>query len=483
MPQTRRSSWINWLLILLVLGGAIAGGIAYWKRSKDTPVDFKTATIPRGDLTQAVTANGQLSPVINVQVGSQISGIINAIKVDFNSKVKQGDVIAQIDPATYESSVTQAEADLLSAKAALELTQINNRRALELRKSDLIAASEADKTVADLHQAEATVKMREAALQKAKVDLARTTIYAPINGVVISRNIDVGQTVAASFSTPTLFLIANDLAKMQIEAMVSEADVGGVEVGQRVNFTVDAYPAKQFHGEVTQVRYAPVTNQNVVTYTTVVGVNNDDLKLRPGMTANVSIITAQRRGVLKIPNAALRFRPPETAILKPPTNAPVAALASTHDSGASNALASADGSADPPSGPEEMRRRFEGMSPEQRAAWREKMRARSGEGGPPGFGSSGGGPRSKPQDGPATRTVYLLVKSKSAGGKEQQMARPVTVKTGITDGSYTEALDGLQENDVVITGVNLPATATAGLTPPGGSSPFGGPPGGGFRPR
>jgi len=263
--------------------------------------------------------------------------------------------------------------------------------------------------------------------------------------------------------------------------MVSEADVGGVEVGQRVNFTVDAYPAKQFHGEVTQVRYAPVTNQNVVTYTTVVGVKNDDLKLRPGMTANVSIITAQRRGVLKIPNAALRFRPPETAILKPPTNAPVAALASTHDSGASNALASADGSADPPSGSEDMRRRFESMSPEQRAAWREKMRARSGEGGPPGSGNSGGAPRSKPQDGPASRTVYLLVKSKSAGGKEQQMARPVTVKTDITDGSYTEVLDGLQENDVVITGVNLPATAAAGLTQPGGSSPFGGPPGGGFR--
>src|SRR5438876_4889450 len=173
---------------------------------------------------------------------------------------------------------------------------------------------------------------------------------------------------------------------MQIEAMVSEADVGGVEVGQRVRFTVDAYPAQQFLGEVTQVRYAPVTNQNVVTYTTVVGVNNDDLKLRPGMTANVSIITAQRPGALKIPNAALRFRPPDTAVLKTSTNAPVAALASTHDRGASNALASAEGSVDSPSGSEEMRRRFESMPPEQRAAWREKMRARFGESSPPGSG-------------------------------------------------------------------------------------------------
>ncbi len=490
MSQARPSNWLKWFLILLVLGGAAAGGFIYLKRSKETPVDFKTATISRGDLTQAVTANGQLSPVINVQVGSQISGIINEIKVDFNSKVKQGDVIAQIDPATYDQGVSQADADLMSAKAALELAQINNRRAQELRKNELIAVSDADKALADLHQAEATVKMRDAALQKAKVDLARTTIYAPISGVVISRNVDVGQTVAASFSTPTLFLIANDLAKMQIEAMVSEADVGGIEVGQRVNFTVDAYPSRQFHGEVTQVRYAPVTNQNVVTYTTVVGVNNDDLKLRPGMTANVSIITAQRPGAIKIPNAALRFRPPESAVLKAPTNAPRATLTAGRESGGSNAFARTEGAIDSPPGEgaarpgsEEMRRRFESMTPEERTALREKMRARFGEGGPPGSGNSGGAARSRPQEGPATRTVYLLVKATSAAGKEHQAARPVTVKTGITDGSHTEVLDGLKEDDIVITGVNLPVTATTGAGPPGGSSPFGGPPGGGFRPR
>src|SRR5688572_23307730 len=164
--------------------------------------------------------------------------------------------------------------------------------------------------------------MREASLSRAKVDLERTTIYAPISGIVISRNIEVGQTVASSFNTPTLFLIANDLSKMQIEAMVSEADVGGVEENQKVQFNVDAFPGRQFDGTVKQVRYAPTTNQNVVTYTTVVEVNNADQKLRPGMTANASIVLAEKTGVLKIPNSALRFRPPEKAVVRGVTNAP-----------------------------------------------------------------------------------------------------------------------------------------------------------------
>src|SRR6185503_1780116 len=179
----------------------------------------------------------------------------------------------------------------------------------DLLASDLVAAADLDKTLADLHQAEAVLKMREAAVNKTKVDLERTTIYAPIDGMVISRNVDVGQTVAASFTAPTLFVIANDLTKMQIEAAVSEADVGGIEMGQQVDFSVDAFPGRTFHGSVSQVRYAPVTNQNVVTYTTIVDVSNPDMKLRPGMTATASIISAKRSSVLKIANAALRFRP------------------------------------------------------------------------------------------------------------------------------------------------------------------------------
>src|SRR5260221_10171949 len=232
------------------------------------------------------------------------------------------------------------------------------RRAKELRVAELIPVSDYDKAVAGRHQAEAVVKIRQAALNKSKVDLERTTIYAPIDGMVISRVVDVGQTVAASLNAPTLFTIANDLRNMRIEAMVSEADVGGVQDGQQVTFTVDAFPGRKFRGNVTQVRYAPVTNQNVVNYTTIVEVNNADLKLRPGMTANASIVTAQRRDALRVPNAALRFRPPEGALPRSSTNAPVggpgqATLAGSV-SGEASSPRSGDGS--PPSKPEERRK-------------------------------------------------------------------------------------------------------------------------------
>src|SRR2546426_7498759 len=349
MARGKKSSGIKWLVILVVLGGATAGGVAYVKRPKDAAIDFKSASITRGEITQVVTANGQLTPVVNVEVGSQVSGTIEKILVDFNSKVTNGQVIAQIDPETFDANVMQAEAELDNTHASLELAQVTARRAEALYKSKLISQSDYDNAMAALHQAEAVVKIREASLKKAKTDLERTTIYAPIDGVVISRNIEVGQTVAASFNAPKLFQIANDLGKMEIEAMVSEADVGGVEEKQPVTFTVDAFPTRQFRGLVKQVRYAPTTNQNVVTYTTVVGVNNDDLKLRPGMTANASIISAQRRDALKISNAALRFRPPDNAILKPPTNEP--ALSGGSISRATNLLASVTSSAELPTPP------------------------------------------------------------------------------------------------------------------------------------
>jgi HlyD family secretion protein len=325
--------------MLLLVCAAGAGGWWWWhsRRAAENALDYRTAGISRGDIVQSVTANGQINPVKQVQVGSQISGIINEILADFNSQVTNGQVIAQIDPSTYQQLVVQSEADLANGQAGLELAQVTYDRNQELRKNELISKSDFDKSRADLHQADAVVKTREALLRKVKVDLERATIYAPIDGVVISRNVDVGQTVAASFNTPTLFLIANDLRKMQIEAMVSEADVGGVEVGQRVNFTVDAFPTRQFRGQVKQVRYAPITNQNVVNYTTIVEVDNSDLKLRPGMTANATVVTAQRSAALRIPNAALRFRPPDNAAAKGATNAAAAA--------GTNALARGTGSA------------------------------------------------------------------------------------------------------------------------------------------
>jgi HlyD family secretion protein len=485
MPAKKSSGRWKWLVIVLLVGGALAGWRWYAKKPAGTAPDYKTITASKGDITQIVTANGQLSAVKNVTVGSQVSGIITDIKVDYNALVTNGQVIAQIDPSTYQQNITQSEAELANAKAALELAQLNMGRATELRKNQLISASEYDKTLVELHQAEAVVRLRDASLKKSNVDLERTTIYSPIDGIVISRVVDVGQTVAASFNAPTLFSIANDLHNMRIEAMVSEADVGGVQEGQRVNFSVEAFPGRQFRGEVTQVRYAPVTNQNVVNYTCVVEVNNADLKLRPGMTANASIVTAQRREVLRIPNSALRFRPPEGASVLTDTNAPAKAkgsatntLASSQDGGGSSAGPGEGGEG---SSREERRRRFENMTPEQREEMRARFRARSGDGssggGMGGPGRSGGGPRSS-QEGPVTAKIYLVQKD-AAGGDDKTVLKPVLIKTGISDGVYTEVIDGVNEGDVVVSGLNIPAGTPSAANVRPGSSPFGGPFGGG----
>ncbi len=492
MTAKKRSGWGKWLLLLLLVGGGYAGWRWYQQDRKTAEPDYKTATVARGDIVQTVTANGQLSAVKNVTVGSQVSGIITALGADFNSRVTNGQIVAQIDPSTYLQNITQAEAELANTKASLELAELNLRRADQLRTNQLIANAEYDRTLIELHQAEAAVRIREAALKKSRVDLERTTIYAPIDGVVISRAVDVGQTVAASFNAPTLFNIANDLRSMRIEAMVSEADVGGVLEGQRVNFTVDAFPGRQFRGEVTQVRYAPVTNQNVVNYVSVVDVNNDDLKLRPGMTANASIVTAQRRGVLKIPNAALRFRPPENAVIKGGTNAPAAGpttAATSPEAGASPGPGPGPGDSGSAGGErpnrDEMRRRMESMTPEQREEFRSRMRARFGEGGGPGGRGSGGGGGGA-TDGPVRRTVYLLEKD-SSSGQEKTILNPVVVKAGIADSTHTEILEGLNEGDVVVTGLNVATTATTAFgganRGPGGPGGPGGSPFGGFRPR
>lgn len=344
--------------------------------------EYQTTTVTRGAVTQAVTATGTLNPVVNVQVGSQISGNIEKLFVDFNSPVKAGQVVAQIDPAVFQASVTQAEGDLANAHAALELAQVTAKRTETLVVKQNSPASDLDQAVATLHQAQANVKIKEGALQKAKVDLDHCTITSPIDGIVISRSVDVGQTVAASLSAPVIFTIANDLAKMQIDANVAEADIGTVEAGQTVDFTVDAFPRRTFHGEVVQVRNAPITVQNVVTYDTVIGVNNAELKLKPGMTANVSIVGAQRDNTLKISNAALRFRPPDAT--PPPTGAP--------------------------------------------------------------------GRLGKPGEHATERTVFVLRGSKPS---------PVQIRTGISDGIFTEVLDGLQEGDRVVTAMTGKAVDAA----------------------
>ena len=316
MANNKKSGGMKWSILVILLGGAVGGGMWLYKHKDNALPEFQTIKITRGDITQAVTATGTLNPVLNVQVGSQISGIIQKLYADFNSRVKAGDLVAQLDPASYQTRVQQNEGDLASGKAQLELAQVNARRAEDLVKAKLIAQSDYDQTIATLHQAEAAVQVKEAVLNSSKVDLARCSIYAPIDGIVIDRKVDVGQTVAASMNAPVLFQVANDLTKMQIDANVSEADVGTVEEKQNVNFTVDAFPGRTFIGKVIQIRNVPTTVQNVVTYDCVIEVSNPDMKLKPGMTANVSVVTAERKGVLKIPNGALRFKPPEPSTNK-----------------------------------------------------------------------------------------------------------------------------------------------------------------------
>src|SRR5438874_6572521 len=486
MAGTKKSHSRRWLVILVILGGAAVGGVAYVKRPKDADLDFKTAQVAHGEITQVVTANGALNPVRTVTVGSQISGIITELKVDFNSKVRQGDELAKIDPATYERALARAVADLANAQAGLELAKFNSKRAKQLYADRLISESEFEQVEVALQQADANVKIHQASVDSAKVDLDRTTIYAPIGGIVISRKVDAGQTVAASFNTPELFTIANDLTKMQIETLVSEADVGGVQEGQKVNFMVDAFQGRKFSGRVNQVRFAPITNQNVVTYTAVVEVDNREMKLRPGMTANASIITAQRTNTLCLPNAALRFRPPERSVVGS-TNDAVAKAAAT------NAPAGMRPPGDMPIPPwaaerrrptDAERKKFEdSLTPEQKEQYRqmrERMRASMAEGGGPGGAGGGGGlmtfgggNRGGSQiDGPAIRKVYLLDKELSSPGRPVLAA--VSVKTGISDGSNTEVEEGLKEGDVVIIGTSAAATTVASTT----ASPFGGPFGG-----
>ena len=282
---------------------------------------YQTATVTKGPITQLVTATGTLNPVVNVQVGSQVSGNIQKLFADFNSEVKAGQTVAQIDPMLFQAAVTQADGDVANAQAALELAKVNASRTQALFNQKNSSQQDLDTATANLHQAEANVKIKQGALDKAKADLDHCTITSPIDGVVISRSVDVGQTVAASLQAPVIFQIANDLAKMQIDSNVAEADVGAVNVDQDVDFTVDAFPTRTFHGKVVQVRNAPITVQNVVTYDTVIGVNNADLKLKPGMTANVAIIIAHKDNVILIKNAALRYRPADAADQPRPSSA------------------------------------------------------------------------------------------------------------------------------------------------------------------
>lgn len=311
--------------IFIVIGIIVllaAGGFFLWKKDNNVP-KFKTEKVVRGDITEAVTATGTVNAVTTVLVGTQVSGTVKKIHADFNSPVKNGQLIAEIDPATFEAQLEQARANVQNARAnyeKAEATLADSKRTMTrnkelfskgyIPKSDLDAAeTNAETSAAQVSAARALIAQAVAASKISETNLRYTKIISPVDGTVISRNVDVGQTVAASFQTPTLFTIAQDLTKMQIDTNVDESDIGRIKLGQNVDFMVDAFPDVTFKGAVAQVRSAPITVQNVVTYDVVVKVANPELKLKPGMTANVSIIIAVKKDAVKVPNAALRFKP------------------------------------------------------------------------------------------------------------------------------------------------------------------------------
>jgi HlyD family secretion protein len=404
------------IIAVLIVGG----GITYYIKNRSSGPEYKTVQISRGPIRSSINATGTVNAVTTVLVGTQVSGTLSKLNVDFNSRVRKGQVIAEIDPATLQAQADQARANVLVARANIQKARATlvdsgriRDRNRQLFSRNLIARSDLDtsETNYDANEAQvaassAQAAQAEAALRFAETNLRYAKIISPVDGIVVSRSVDVGQTVAASFQTPTLFTIAQDLTKMQIDTSVDEADIGKIEKGQSVDFTVDAYPDNTFLGRVEEIRIAPTTIQNVVTYDVVVKVNNDDLKLKPGMTANVTIIVAAKEDVLKVPNAALRFKPP-----------------------------SKDGS--PPLRPEPSRNATSGppgMAPgDSRGSARMGMRG-------PGSDSTSGPNRSGVSK---TYAVWVL-----AEGKPKRV--PLTI--GISDGAFTEIVTGdLKEQQEVIT--------------------------------
>jgi HlyD family secretion protein len=363
----------KWTLLLAV---AIASGLGYWYWQVNYGVSaakrYKTQAVELGDVTRTVSANGTLNPVVLVNVGTQVSGTVKKLHVDFNDRVRAGQVLLELDPALYAAQVNQSEANLHNAEASLELARANEARNRTLFDQQFISRQDLDTSVQALKSGAAQVELAKAQLAKDRTNLNYSVIKSPVSGVVVNRTVDVGQTVAASFQTPTLFQIAQDLSKMQIDSSFAEADVGVIRVGQPVRFNVDAFPNRSFSAKVKQVRLNATTQQNVVTYDVVVGVDNPEQILMPGMTAYVNVIVAQRQHVMLVPNAALRFTPQQA-----------------------------------------------------------QERTPSGKG-------------KTDKEAAVTGTVYVL---------EAERLRPVTIRTGISDGHFTEVMsDELKVGDHLVVG-------------------------------
>jgi HlyD family secretion protein len=429
MKLTKYRWWII-AAVVVVIGGAYW----IWNSTQSGKPQIRSVMAEEGKLVASVSATGTVLPVVQVEVGSQVSGTIAGLHADYNDLVEAGQVLAQLEPSLFRTAVVQSEANVLRAGAALREAERAYRRSQELFKQDVVAELDLEAAESTYEQRQAELKQAEASLETAKVNLGHTTIRSPISGVVISRQVDVGQTVAASLQAPTLFTLAQDLTEMQIESKIDEADVGQMSEGLQVSFSVDAFPDERFWGTVSQVRLEPVIEDNVVTYATVIDVSNEDRMLRPGMTANVTIVVAEKTEVLKVPNAALRFRPPPGF---------GGAGHGQGDGRGGEGPGTADAAAASPE------RRHQGGPPAAHG------------GGPPG-GDRGGEPGMAGRRGGGTPPKRLFVLG------EGEKIRPVMVKTGITDGAFTEIIGGeLKPGDQVVVGIDH-SSGQAGLSPPPG---------------
>lgn len=501
--MAKSKSYGGLIFFLLIVAGAAGGGWYYFRNKTDKTPEFQTAKVMRGDIIQAVTATGDLQPVVTVDIGAQVSGQIKEVLVDFNSIVKQNDVLARIDESTPTQRLRQAEADLESAKANNQLLKINAQRTSDLFAKNLVSQQEVDNVSAQLSQSNATLLTREAAVANAMLDLERTVITSPIDGMVLDRKTDKGRTVNASMNAPVLFTLVNNLTKMQINAAVAEADVGSISEGQEVKFTVDAFPGRTFVGSVRQVRNAATIQQSVVSYATIIDVDNADLKLKPGMTANVSIIVQQKTNVLRVENGTLRVRIPAELMPKAPAavtpvaakagekSGPVATMTDEERMRATMDIMREVGfQRGTPATTEQIEKakqlaKDKGLDPDLVAARLAMPAGRGGRGGGGGGGGGEGGGRRGGGGGPGgagergfnntvvQRPLFRLV-NPDAPDKEKQI-ETVTARLGVSDGFFTEVLGGLNEGDTLVKGVILPGATPAAAPAPGGSSnPFSG---------
>jgi HlyD family secretion protein len=438
----------RFLIIAIVVVVGVLIGLFFLRRGKGNGADpYRTEAVSQGNISASVNATGTLSAVTTVQVGSQVSGIISKLYADFNSQVKKGQLLAELDPTPFLQTVEQRQADVTKSQVDVANTLLTYNRQKRLAAAGLIAQADLDAAKAAYDASRAQLAQSQATMKQAQTNLNYAKIYSPIDGQVVARQYDAGQTVAASFSAPTLFTIAKDLTKMQVQADVDQSDIGQIKVGEPVQFTVDAYPEQQFRGQISQVRLNATVTQNVITYPVIIEVPNPDGKLRPSMTANVTIQVATVRDALRVPNSALRFRP-ETA--------PGQTAGQTASGGRSGGSG--------------------GGSSQQRAGT-----SAAGAGGGQAAGQAGGAGRGGGHRQPPGQTVYVLSQSE---GKKSEL-RQVRIMTGITDGHYTEVtkvLSGeLNPGDPVVTGVaTVKVEQTAGQ--PGALGGARGAGGGGRRP-